>query len=293
MQMQWNALGAALLVVIYGGLTSGADGITKFFAESFEAAQLYAFSGLIVAALSIFTKHVRGERLEISTCCPWSMVVRSVSMVVATVGFFYAFRLLPFADVFIFIALMPIFAALMAGPILGEKVGWNAWIALCCGVFGVYALLPAWGGENYLGAIVAFGAALIGTFSVTVSRYIARFEDKSLLQVFYPNLALGLCMAVYLPFVWQPMTGTDIMWVLIYSGFLFFARWILVVAVRVLPTYTVMPLLNLQFVWMVLVAIVVFGEFPSLMTYFGMVMVAGSGVFLVVDKYQQELRESW
>lgn len=292
MPLQLNTVGAALLVIVYGGLVSGADGITKFFAESFEAAQLYAFSGFIVAGFSLVATRMRGEQVAMSTRCPWAMAVRSVSMVIATVGFFYAFRLLPFADVFIFIALMPVFAALMAGPVLGERVSWSAWVALFCGVFGVYILVPAWGSESYLGAGIACGAALIGTFSVTVSRYIARYEDKSLLQVFYPNLTLGFCMAIVLPFVWQPMTVSDLMWVAIYSGFLFFARWILVVAVRVLPTYTVMPLLNLQFVWMVLVAIAVFGEIPPPMTYFGMVMVAGSGVFLVMDKYRREMRES-
>merc|ERR1711965_1135334 len=71
------------------------------------------------------------------------MAVRAVLTVCAAIGFFQAFRLLPFADVFVFIALMPLIAAALSGPVLGERVRPATWTALLLGAGGVLCLMPA------------------------------------------------------------------------------------------------------------------------------------------------------
>ena len=212
------------------------------------------------------------------------MAVRSAATVLAALGFFYAFRLLPFAEVFLFIALMPLMAGLMSGPVLGEPVRPAAWAALMCGVCGVMFLFP--GGLSAAGAghLAALAAAACGTLSMVMARYIGRREDNALAQVFYPNLAICLTMSALLPMVWKPMAPTDFGLVLGYAGFLFAARWVLVVALRHLAAFTVTPLMNLQFVWMVILGGIAFGEWPGAGTYLGALAVAGSGLYLVWDR---------
>ena len=107
-----QALGGALLVVAYTGLIASADGITKLLAGQYAAAQLYALSGAMVAGFCLLADRLPAQRGGFRTACPRAMALRSVATLIAAVCFFYAFRLLPFAEVFVFIGLMP----LLAGP---------------------------------------------------------------------------------------------------------------------------------------------------------------------------------
>lgn len=282
------ALAGAALTAVYTGLIAGADAITKLIAGGYAAPQLYALSGLMVIGLSVLADRHPAQRRGLATACPRAMALRSAATVVAALAFFQAFRLLPFADVFLFIALMPILAGLMSGPILGEHVRPAAWGALAAGMVGVLCLFP--GGLHGVGVGHLWGilAASSGTFSMVLARFIGRYESNALAQVFYPNLAIFGTMALALPFVWKPMPLTDLGWVCAYAGLLFAARWVSVVALRLLAAYVVTPLMNLQFVWMVALGALAFGEYPAAGTLLGVAIVVASGLYLLWDQVAQQ-----
>lgn len=276
------------LVVVYTAAISAADAITKLVAGTYAAPQLYALSGLIVIGLSVLADRHPTQRRGLATRCKRAMALRSAVAVVATVAFFQAFRYLPLAEVFLFIGMMPILAGLMSGPVLGERVRPASWAALAAGFVGVLCLFPQGLGSVSAGHLWAGLAAVSGTFSMVLARFIGRREGNSLAQVFYPQLALAATMAAVLPFVWRPMPLADLGWVAVYAVFLFAARWLLVVALRLLAAHAVTPLMNLQFVWMVIMGAVFFGEFPAPGTWLGVAIVIGSGLFLVWDQFAGE-----
>ena len=281
------------LVLLYTFLISSADAITKFIAKGYAAPQLFAFSGAVVVGLSLLSARIgRGKGHSLHTSCPGAMALRAVLTVVGSVAFFQAFRLLPFAEVFVFIALMPLFAGLLSGPVLGEHVRPVVWGALGAGAVGVLCLFPGGLAEVTGGHLVALLACACGALSLVLARFIGRRESNSIAQVFYPNLALFVVMALALPVVYKPMPLTDLLWVGAYAGFLFVARWVSVVALRLLAAYVVMPLMNLQFVWMVLLGAMFFGEVPGAHVYLGVAIVIASGVFLIYDQMQPDTVES-
>jgi len=277
-------IGAALAIA-YTVLISMADAITKLIAGGYAAPQLFALSGAIVMGLAVLADRHPGQRRGFATSAPRAMAVRSGATVLACLSFFYAFRYLPFAEVFLFIGLMPILAGLMSGLILGEHVRPVAWAALAAGFVGVLCLFPDGLAAASAGHLWALSAAVFGTLSMVMARYIGRFENNALAQVFYPNLAIFAAMSLALPFVWKPMPMSDLIWVGAYAALLFGARWLLVVALRLLAAYAVTPLMNLQFVWMVLLGSVFFGEYPASGTYLGVAIVIGTGLFLVWDQF--------
>lgn len=277
------------LTAIYTALISGADAITKMFAASYAAPQLFALSGGIVALLAVLANRAGPRPRGMATQCPRAMALRSGATVLGAVAFFYAFRLLPFAEVFLFIAMIPLFTALLSGPVLGEAVRPQAWGALMLGLVGLLCLIP--GGLHMLGTghLVALAAVLLGTVSMMASRYIGTRDDNLLAQVFYPNLSLAVVMACALPFVWAPMGLGDLGWACIYAGVLFGARWVLVAAFQALPAYVVTPLMNLQFLWMVLIGAAVFGEMPGAVVYVGAMLVIAAGAWLIYDQAAPDL----
>ena len=283
--MNREALLGAGLVVVYTLLISSADAITKFIAKGYAAPQLFAFSGAVVVGLSLGSARIKqGVGPSLRTGCGKAMALRSLLTVVGSVAFFEAFRLLPFAEVFVFIGLMPLFAGLFSGLILGEYVRPVAWGALVVGFVGVLCLFPGGLASVRLGHLVALFACFCGALSLVLARYIARREANCIAQVFYPNLALFLAMSLALPFVYRPMPFGDLLWVGAYAAVLFAARWVSVVALRYLAAYAVTPLMNLQFVWMVILGALFFGEVPGGHIYLGVAVVIGSGLFLIYDQ---------
>lgn len=278
------------LTGLYTALISTADAITKLFAESYAAPQLYALSGGIVALLSLMANRRGGQWRGMRTACPRAMAVRVAATIAATGAFFYAFALLPFAEVFLFIAMIPLLSALLSGPFLGEAVRPQVWAALGLGSVGVLCLFPGGVSAISLGHGLAFAAVLFGTISMLASRYIGLRDSNILAQVFYPNLALMVVMAAALPFVFRPMNLGDLGWVLIYAVVLFAARWVLVAALRLLPAYVVTPLMNLQFLWMVLMGFVIFGEIPTIGVYLGAACIILASSWLVWDQTRMPAR---
>lgn len=287
MNMRGTALVGAGLVGLYTLMISAADGITKFIAGGYAAPQLFALSAAIVLGLSVAANRMTPGKGAggLRTRCPRAMALRAALTVLACIGFFQAFRLLPFADVFLFIGLMPVIAGLLSGPTLGEPIRPSAFAGLALGVLGIWCLMPAGLSHAQAGHAWALMAAVTGTGSMLAARYIGRHETNALAQVFYPNLAIFVVMGCALPFVWRAMPLTDLGWVAAYALFLFAARWLVTVALRLLPAYVATPLMNLQFVWMVVIGYAAFGEVPGVGTLTGVTLVIASGLWLVMEEY--------
>lgn len=278
------------LVLVYTGMMSAADGITKFIAGAYAAPQLFALSAALVVLMAFGGSRVTSERgLKIRSV--WPMAVRSGLTVIASLAFFMAFRLLPFADVFLFIGLIPLVAAALSGPVLREPPRPMAWAALVLGLGGILFLMPGGVSDMQVGHVWAMVAAVTGGGSMVAARYIAKAERVPMAQVFWPNLALLLVMGAALPFVWQPMSLTDLGWVAAYAVVLFGARYVVVEALRLLPAFVAIPLMNLQFVWMVAIGALFFGEVPTLGTLLGVMLVVASGIWLVVEETLGKIRD--
>ncbi|KUF11898.1 DMT family transporter [Pseudoponticoccus marisrubri] len=288
--MRGAGIGAAL-VVLYTGMMAAADGITKFIAGSYAAPQLFVISSALVVALSMAATRL-GDRGQggLRLRSRGAMWVRAALTVIASIAFFQAFRLLPFADVFLFIGLIPLIAAALSGPVLGEVPRPMAWAALGLGAGGILVLMPGGLSGMQAGHGWALLAAVSGTGSMLAARLIARVERVPLAQVFWPNLALMLAMGLALPFVWTPMSLTDLGWITGYAVALFAARYVVAEALRLLPAYVATPLMNLQFVWMVAIGMLAFGEIPTMGTLLGVSLVIGSGLWLVIDEHMARAR---
>lgn len=277
-------LGAALILV-YTGMMAAADGITKFIAGGYAAPQLFVLSSALVMAFAMAGAQANEAGPGLRIRAKKAMAVRSVLTVIASVAFFQAFRLLPFADVFLFIGLIPLIAAVMSGPVLGETPRPAAWGALALGAGGILFLMPGGVSNAQAGHAWALLAAVTGCGSMLAARMIARVERAPLAQVFWPNAALMITMVVALPFVWKPMNLIDMGWVTAYAAALFAARYVVAEALRLLPAYVATPLMNLQFVWMVVIGFLAFGEVPTIGTWAGVMLVVGSGLWLIFEEH--------
>jgi len=291
------ALAGVGLVVLYTLAVTLSDAVTKHLASTFAAPQILMICAATIVLLSVLAhaksrlpsngRPVQGGQ-GLGTKVPGAMMIRAAMTVIAAISFYYAFAFLPFADVFLFVALVPIFAGLLSAPVLGERVAPIAWVALGLGALGVVLLFPEGRADVTLGHGSALLGALTGTLAIVMSRYIAQREHAPLAQVFWPQAAVFFTMALVAPLVWQPISPSEVGLAMLCGGALFAARYALVVALQVLPAYTATPLLNLQFVWMVVIGVIVFNEVPANHTLLGASLILATGLLLVWEQYARE-----
>jgi S-adenosylmethionine uptake transporter len=172
----------------------------------------------------------------------------------------------------------------MSRHLLDENVDLAAWAGLGLGLVGVLMLFPNGMSGLSLGHLAGFCGAFAGTVSLVLSRLMARRETNTLVQVFYPNLALAAASAVMLPAIWQPMALIDVGRIVLYSGLLFLARWTMVMVMQRLRAPVALPLMNVQFVWMVAVGFVFFGEIPAVTTVLGALLVMCAGGIALMEQ---------
>lgn len=278
--------GGILLLLAATIATTLADGVVKDLASRLQAPQVFFLSGALMAGLSVLAAQTgRGLGVVVQGCLrtqrPGLLALRSLATVVAAWGFFYALAQIRLAEVFLFIGLMPLMSAFLSRAILGEGVGPAAWIGMAMGLAGLMMLFPGGVSDISLGHLAGLVGAGAGTVSLVLSRLMARHEANTLVQVFYPNLALAVSALLVLPAFWLPMSLADLALILGYSGLLFLARWGMVLVMRRLPAPVALPLMNIQFVWMVIVGLVFFGERPDALTLSGATLVMLAGVVAV------------
>lgn len=279
--IQRAAMVGAGLTVLNTLIGVTADASAKDLVSTHAAPQLMALAGLVAVSLGLGLTLAGQGRMILSTAAPRRVALRSALGAVSTLGFFLALRDLPFAELFPFMAMMPIMGAALSAVILREQIGRRVWGALVCGGLGMAIMLPEGLHSVTSGHLYALAASMAGAASIVLSRGICRSHTHAFAQVFYAQLACALLGLVALPFVWQPMTAADVGLLAVYTGFLLTTRWLMVVILRLLPAYAVMQIANVQFIWMVLVGQSVFDEAASAHLWLGAGLIIASGVWLV------------
>ena len=285
------AFTGAMLVIIYTVVSASSDAAAKFISGDFSAPQLFALSGGLVSLFVLIGAGRKGNLNEIKTAHPIAIAIRSVATVTSAALFFYAFRALELAEVFVFVGFAPIMAALITPIVLKEKVDAKAWIALIAGFVGILWLFPQGIAGITSGHTIALLASFAGVISMVVARLVSKTENKPLALLFYPHLLMFVTMAAVLPFVFKPMSAFEFGIAAVYSALLFVGRYILVRALALAPTHIVLPVMNVQFLWMVGYGALVFSEAPAMNVYIGAAIVIASCIYLVFNASAAEQKK--
>lgn len=209
-QPQNNAFAAALIVcaaafiaattLMAKSLGTGTFGPPLHALQISQGRFLFAFTGLSVAAAILRPTLAAPQwRLHIArTSFGWA----GVPLMFASVAF------IPLADATAISFLNPVFAMMLAIPLLGEKVGRVRWSAAALALLGAVVLLRPPPESFQPAALLALGAAIIMGMELIFIKKLAGRENP--FQILLVNNMIGLCIAtVAVLAVWQPPTGAQ------------------------------------------------------------------------------------
>ena len=286
-------VGPALVAVTGIGFLSVMDGLVKHAATEHAVGQIatmrYAFGALV--AYLVF-RAMRTPWPNRATLTPHAW--RSVVVALTSLTFFYSLASLPLAVALALSFTSPIFIALFAAVILGERPGRSIFVALVLGFAGVLVVL--WNelshtGEeaaNALGLAAALGAAVTYALSMVVLKSRAA-RDPLPTIVLLQNSFAGVLVAPLGIAQWTAPTGSEI--------FLFLGIGMLGTAGHLCMAWAygradasrLGVLEYTAFVWALLIGLLAFGEIPAISTLVGAALIVGGA--LIASRRARPARE--
>jgi len=266
-----------------------------------DASAKYLVSNSGIATSQVVWMRFAGQALLMAAILgPWTIpsllrtkklglqIARSFLMVACTACNFIAVKYLRLDQTVAIAFLAPLVVAALAGPMLGEWVGWRRMLAILVGFAGILIVVrPGFADVHW-----AFGVSFLSMLSYALFMLLTRkvsTYDPPLVTLFYALLA-GTIFGI--PFAYADWTwpASVMQWVQLASlgAFGGFGHYLLILAYRLAPASSVTPFLYFQLLSMVSLGYIVFGDVPDRWTLAGSLVVVASGIYLVSERVQHK-----
>ncbi|MET0277731.1 MAG: DMT family transporter [Pseudorhodoplanes sp.] len=257
------------------------DAIAKYLNAYMDTLQVVwaRYTGGFVLTLLVFNPLSHPGLLR--TKRPILQVVRAMLLVSSTLSNFLAFRYLQLDQALSILFSTPFLVAILAGPMLGEWIGWRRWLAILVGFSGVLLVTRPNAGGVHWAALYSLASAVFYSFYIIATRLLTG-TDRTDTMLFYSNLVGAVVMLPVLPFVGSI---PDNPWLLVlmatFGAFGSFGHYLLIAAHRLAPASSLAPFMYTQLVWAILLGYLIFADVPNSWTLAGAGVVVASGLYLL------------
>jgi drug/metabolite transporter (DMT)-like permease len=217
------------------------------------------------------------------------MALRSLMSVLSTFCFIAAVRVMPIADALAIAFLEPFIILLIARLVLKEQVGPRRTGAAIVGFFGSLLVIQPAFAHFGLVALFPLGTAFSFALYILVTRSLSHLVHPVAMQfhtalwagaICLPFLALGARLGEpSLTFAWP--TGIFWVWCASVGVAATISHMAMTYALKFAPSSTLAPLHYLEIVPAALFAYLVFGDFPNGLTWCGIAVIIGSGLYVI------------
>lgn len=257
------------------------DGIAKLIVVDMPPAQLIWLQFTITfTILTVLTARSDGWRVFLPTPFVWQLV-RGLASVGGVGVFYWSLEYLPLADATAMAMIAPIVVTVLSPFLLNEKIGLRRILAALFGFCGVLVILrPGFGGETTGYLIALLSGVLIGLFYVCNRRL--GNQHSPLVNIAHSALFGIVLLAPVMPFIWVDVPERQY---INFAGFQILAlvgQSLLITAFAFGPASIIAPFQHSVIVFVTVVGYLIFGTFPDLLTWVGIAMIVGAGVFIAV-----------
>lgn len=275
-----NLKGIAFALVSMGVFATH-DVIIKLLGAHYPSLQVLFFSSLLSFPLVSMVLMQSRTPGTLRPASPGWVALRSVCAMSAGIGAFYAFSVLPLAQVYAILFSSPLLITLLSIPILGERVGIHRWLAVALGLCGVLIVLRPGGGEA-----LSFGhlAALISAFSSATVAVITRKlgqGERPLVLLMWPMLGNLVVTGAGLSLGYHPMELPHLAMAGMIAVLGLTGGFLSILAYRTGEAAIVAPMQYSQIIWATIYGWFIFNEILDRPTMIGAAVIIVSGLYIV------------
>ena len=261
---------------------TGQDTCAKWLSASLPIAQIVWARYVGAAVIAIIASRPLSRPAMLRSSRPRLQLLRSVLLFCSTTANMLALRQFQLSETATISFLTPIFVALLAGPLLGERVGGERMIAIALGFLGVViATRPGTAAFQPI-VLIAVAGVVCNAGYVLATRKLAG-ADAPQTTLVWTQIAGLVFLTPILPWVWK-QPGSVGAWVIMAAMGVFGAtsHGMLIVAHRFAPAPTLTPFTYTQLIWMIVSGVLVFGDWPAASTLLGAALVVACGAYLAL-----------
>jgi drug/metabolite transporter (DMT)-like permease len=265
--------------------------LVKLAGQRLPSIEIVLARALITLALSWWL--LRRARLSLRGRHPRMLLLRGLLGAVALACFYFSLVHLPLAEATVIQYTNPIFTAVLAGLVLGERLGWRQGACVAASLFGVLLIArPASlvGGTQSLNPThvwIALAGAMCSASAYVTVRKMGTAEHPLVIVFYFPLVTVPLALPFVIP-VWTWPTAWE--W-LILAGIGVTTQIAQVYMTRGLqlePAGRATAVGYLQIVFAALWGAMLFAEWPDSWSVAGAVIILGSTLALTLSRPRPE-----
>ncbi|MBP7000703.1 MAG: DMT family transporter [Amaricoccus sp.] len=271
-------LGIALMIVT-SAIFAAQDGVSRHLAAHYSVMTVVMLRFWFLAGFVVVVAAARGGGVMrvARTRQPWLQAFRGVLLVFEICVTVLSFVVLGLIETHAIFAIYPLLVAALAGPVLGEYVGWRRATAIAVGLAGVLVILRPGVRVFSVEALIPFVAALMFALYGLLTRLAAR-QDSAETSFFWTGVVGAAAITCVAPFWWTPIRGAaDMGWMALLCVGATAGHFLLIKAYEVAEAGVVQPFAYFQLVFVAVIAVTLFGERldPWTMAGAGLILAAG------------------
>ena len=207
--------------------------------------------------------------------------LRGVINMAAMLMFFTALSISPIAKVTALGFTAPIFMAILAVLVLGERFRIYRWSAIFLGFVGMLIILRPGLVAIDTGALLVTGSAALWAVAMIIIKIQSRTES-SLTIVAYMGIFLGVFSIAPALWVWQPFGFKTLGLMVLIGLFGSIAQMAISQSLKETDPTALMPFDFLKLIWTAMIGAWFFAEIPDIYTWIGATVIFSSGLFIAL-----------
>ena len=265
------------------------DAMVKVLVAHYDAPQILFIRSLTVVVLCL-TLGGRGVVTRgLFSPVRGKLLTRAVLTLVAWLLYYSSARYLELPQLITIYFASPLIIAVMAGPMLGEKVTAIRWVALALGFVGVLLAARPHGGSHLLPILCVGTAAVIWAYAMILMRQIAS-ELRGFDQVFVIAILFLVTCGASLPFLWKTPSLPALLLMLSLGIMSTIAQLLLIEGVKLAQASVIAPMEFSGLLWSFVFGYLIFGDIPNADIFFGAGFILLSGGMVVTSEIRQGRR---
>ena len=277
--MKSNRKGILLMIAAVAAFAAQ-DGFSRYLAGGYNTLMVvmvryWVFAGFVII---LALRRPEGIRAAIRSTRLGAHVLRSLLLVSEICIIVYGYTLIGLIESHAVFAVCPLLVVALSGPVLGERLTWQRWAAVGVGMAGVVIILrPGSGVFSWAALLPLISALFFATYSV-LTRLTTR-DEPTFPAFFWPGVIGAVIMTVIGLPQWQPIMGTDALYLAIYASISILSHWLLLKCYEAAEASSVQPFAYLQIVFVSIIGITIYDETLALPVVFGTALIVAAGIY--------------
>ncbi|HEX6110737.1 MAG TPA: DMT family transporter [Geminicoccaceae bacterium] len=208
-------------------------------------------------------------------------IVRGLLLAFSTIFMFGAISFVPLADAYTITFIAPLLVTVFSIPMLGERVGWRRWTAVCAGFIGVLIVIrPGFGMAHWALALPLVTAVGFALYQILTRKVSGTPGETAFAMLFHLAWVGTAILTAVVPFFWQPIAPLDWLPMAAMGALGGLGHLILIRALTIAPASLLAPFVYTQIAWALLLGYLVFGDVPDRWMLVGGAVIVASGLYV-------------